>query len=65
MTQTELNRAVAKATGESLSTISSMGFVPLTGIPIEHEPKTVNWDEADTDRKVCLQPHRRRPPVVC
>ena len=30
MTQNELNRAVARATGEPVSLISSMGFVPLS-----------------------------------
>ena len=33
MTQNELNRAVARATGESVAVISSMGFVPLTRAP--------------------------------
>jgi len=30
MTQSELNRMVAQATGETISTVSAMGFVPLT-----------------------------------
>ncbi len=33
MTQAEMNREVATATGESVSTISNMGFVPLTPVP--------------------------------
>ena len=66
MTQSELNRAVAKITGESVSTISGMGFVPLMAVPYEREPKTVNWDEADATRNVWLQVRRRRAiaPVV-
>ena len=28
MTQTELNRAVARATGETVTTLSQRGFVP-------------------------------------
>ena len=50
MTQTELNRAVASATGETVSTIASMGFVPLTPFPVEREPLTVDWDELDAER---------------
>jgi len=50
MTQRELNRAVAHATGESLSTISSLGFVPLTIGPVEREPLVLDWDELDEDR---------------
>jgi hypothetical protein len=47
MTQTELNRAVARATGESLSRITSMGFVPLGPVAYEREPLVVNRDDAD------------------
>ena len=36
MTQRELNREIASQTGESIQTISSMGFSPLREtIPIE------------------------------
>ena len=38
MKQSDLNRAVANATGETVSTIRAMGFVPLTEFPYEHEP---------------------------
>ncbi len=44
MDQQDLNREVARVTGESVVTIGSMGFVPLTTIPIEREPETVDWD---------------------
>ena len=33
MNQSELDQAVARATGESVRTIARMGFVPLTPIP--------------------------------
>lgn len=33
MTQAELNRAVASATGETVKTINDMGFVPLRAMP--------------------------------
>jgi hypothetical protein len=44
MTQNELNRAVARATGEPVAVVSSMGFVPLTNVPREREPRTVDWE---------------------
>lgn len=41
MTQTQLERAVARHTGESLRTIRHLGFRPLEpGPPIEFEPAT-------------------------
>ena len=51
MTQHELNRAIARATGESVTTISSLGFVPLTSIPHEREPLVVDWDDLDAQRR--------------
>ena len=48
MTQSQLNRAVARTTGESTSTIAHLGFVPLTVIPIERERLTVDCDGVDT-----------------
>jgi hypothetical protein len=61
MTQNELNRAVARATGESVSLISSMGFVPLSDTPHERERQTVDWDKTQQNRRVSLQSRRRRP----
>ena len=52
MTQTELDRAVAQATGESLQTIGALGFVPLWPIPYEREPLVVDWDELEAGRAV-------------
>jgi len=59
MTQRELNRAVAHATGESLPTIASIGFVPLTVGPVEREPLVMDWDELDEDRYSPLSPRGR------
>ena len=42
MTQRELNRRVADVTGESVRTITSMGFVPLTRHVEEREPRAVD-----------------------
>ncbi len=50
MTQRDLYRAVAHATGESMSTISQTGFVLLRRIPVEREPLTVDWDSLDLRR---------------
>ncbi len=57
MRQAEMNREVAAATGESVSTISKMGFVPLTPVPYERdrEPLTVDWDDL-ADQRAVLHP---------
>ncbi|SFJ15453.1 hypothetical protein [Planctomicrobium piriforme] len=38
MRQRDLNRAVARATGETVSLISELGFVPLWPEPFDREP---------------------------
>jgi hypothetical protein len=50
MTQSDLDRAVAAATGESVSAISRRGFVLLTPNLVERDPLVVDWDELETDR---------------
>jgi hypothetical protein len=50
MTQAELDRAVADATGESVQTIARRGFSILTTGPVEREPLTVDWDRLDDER---------------
>jgi len=52
MTQAELNRQVARATGEAVGTVAAMGFVPLTHGPVERdrEPLVVDWDELNESR---------------
>ncbi len=54
MTQAELNREVAAATGETVRTIADLGFVPLTPSPYERdrEPLVVNWDELESQRDI-------------
>ena len=64
MNQRELNREVAKKTGETVSTIAALGFIPLTNQPFEREPLTIDWDERHADRDVALMPQRARSPVV-
>ena len=58
MNQRALNRAMAKATGESVRTISERGFVPLNPIPIERDPLTVDWDAAQAERRIPVLPQR-------
>ena len=64
MTQAELNREVAEATGESIATIRELGFVPLTPIPVEREPLVVDWDDIDRQRDVVFPPPQARPAAV-
>jgi len=56
MTQSELNREVARATGEDLTTIAQLGFVPLTNVPYERdrEPLVVDWDTLEESRRSWL-----------
>jgi hypothetical protein len=64
MNQRELNREIAKKTGETVSTIAALGFVPLTGQPYEREPQTVDWDKLDADRNVAVFSQRSRIPAI-
>jgi hypothetical protein len=66
MTQCELNRAVARATGESLSTIRRLGFgIADSSVmfqdpkPLRCRPRVVNWDRLDARRPGYL-PQRSR-----
>lgn len=54
MTQADINREVAKATGEDRRTIANMGFIQLTHGPVERdrEPLIVDWDDVEAGRDV-------------
>ena len=65
MTHTELNRAVAEATGETVSTIVEMGFSLADPVDVDHDPepavfdneleaKFIDWDRLDAERYVPL-----------
>ncbi len=65
MTQTELNRAVAEATGETVGTIADMGFSIADPCDVRHDPepghmvdelesKFIDWDNLDAERYVSL-----------
>jgi hypothetical protein len=54
MLQTELDRHVARATGESVRRISRQGFSLLVGCAApdeEQQPSIVDWDEVDRQRR--------------
>ena len=50
MTQTELNHAIARATGDSIATIARMGFVQVSCEPVPRNPPIVDWDELNAQR---------------
>ena len=59
MTQAELDRAVAKATGENLRVISRLGFTLADPVSVEHDPEPsdiedmiVDWDALELERNV-------------
>ena len=58
MTQHELERELASATGESLSTIRSRGF-SLVEVP-DLEPLTIDWDAVQQVEQPRLALPRRR-----
>ena len=45
MTQSQLDRAVARATGKSLRTVNARGFGLVAHDFKEREPLVNNWDE--------------------
>lgn len=55
MTQQDLERALAQATGESVGTIGRRGFSLVE--PPHLQPLVVDWDQLQADRGV--QPGRR------
>ena len=67
MKQAELNRAVARATGESIATVKRLGFLiddPSAGSdhfgPLDPGPSVVDWDELQARRvePFCGEPER-------
>ena len=58
MTQNELNRAVARVTGETVSEISSRGFSKLPVDPYDSGLEPIDWDWLDHSRSVAVLPSR-------
>ncbi len=59
MTQAELNRAVALATGETVTTIRELGFSLADPDEVAHDPQpcdldvqAIDWDAYDAKRHV-------------
>ena len=59
MKQSELNRAVARATGENLRVISQLGFSLADPVSVQHDPEPcdvedliVDWDALDLQRNI-------------
>ena len=73
MTQRELNRAVARATGESLGTVSNMGFGMADPMDVSYDPeppseeiedRILDWDQLDRRRRSPLAAEDFRQPVL-
>ena len=64
MTQRQLNRAIASATGESVSTIARLGFVHLTAGPVERDPHFVDWDDLGAEHPGIFPSRSSRRPGV-
>ena len=70
MQQSELNRQVAKQTGESVATIKRLGF--LLDEPVEagedYEPNlgplVIDWDVLDAQRHLRAQAMRAKRPAI-
>ncbi len=59
MTQAELNRAVAEATGETVTTIRELGFSLADPDEVFHDPQpcdldveAIDWDAYDAQRHI-------------
>ena len=50
MNQSQLDRAVARATGESLRTVNARGFGLVAHDFKERQPLVNNWDESNSRR---------------
>lgn len=60
MTQAELNRAVAHATGEAVDTISRHGFSVIDPASLEREPLVIDWDDQEPPRYALVRRRLRR-----
>ena len=61
MTQNDLNRAVARATGETVTEIRRLGFQPLDIEPADPEDRIIDWDTLELERSVALYEQRPSP----
>ena len=66
MTEGELNRAVARATGESISTVQRLGFLLASpsGLPLDPDdeslgPHVIDWDAREARHRRSRKEGRR------
>lgn len=68
MNQADINREVARATGESVSTIRQFGFVldepSHDSVPEDLGPHYIDWDEREAIRNDVRPQPRLAPTVV-
>lgn len=70
MKQADVDRAVARATGETVSTIKRLGFLladpddDLVSESEEHGPYVIDWDALETRRHEGLSRRPRHEPAV-
>ena len=66
MLQTELNLAVARATGEPVSEIDTLDFEPVEPLPDEPEPEDliVDWDALQLGRNVAMYDSGRQQTAI-
>jgi len=70
MKQADLNRAVAQATGETVSTIKRLGFLlaepgdTLDPESDEHGPYVIDWDELEAQRHNARTRRPRNEPAA-
>lgn len=60
MNRNEFNRAVARATGESVETIARRGFALLRPIPVEREPQCASYDDFLGNVRTSARPQARK-----
>jgi hypothetical protein len=64
MTQSQLHRAIARATGESVRTIRHLGFGFLTDDCEGRDPLVIDWDQHDAMTRYSVFPQRTRQTVL-
>ena len=64
MTQADLNRAVARATGETVEMVAQRGFSLLGQDSKQREPTVIDWDDLQTKRAVAIVEQRPKSRVA-
>ena len=66
MTQNDLNRAVSRATGETIHTVVELGFglADPDCVDFDPEARLIDWDLYDLHRSVPIVPQRSPEPVL-